>query len=110
MIFSLQDIVTAMRINNLGRSIDASRVMGFLNRAAANAFMVAAYGQVTGVVHFDVTNPPHIGYTLQINTTVCFLPQWRCKICGDEWGGQHPAVTLPLCSPRPSAHILPATM
>ena len=46
------------------------QVMGFIDRVAANNFMVLNPNKVSAAVHLDVTSAEAVGFTLQTNSTV----------------------------------------
>ena len=52
-----------------GQSL-SMQVMGFIDRVAANNFMVLNPNKVSAAVHLDVTLAEAVGFTLQTNSTV----------------------------------------
>jgi len=68
----LQDIVTNIRERNTP-PIPATRVKGFTDLAATNAWLFANPSMVDGGVHFSVASPADIRFTLQGNHSVKFF-------------------------------------
>ena len=64
----LQEIVANIRLNN-DVPIAEDKVMGFESLEAANVWLLANPQRTAAGVHFAVTSPTNIDFTLQANTT-----------------------------------------